>query len=185
MTADNRKERTKQSLLAAMADLLTKESFDQITTTELARAAHISRSGFYTHYKDKYEMIDRYQSMLFNQLEYIFDKHSHNKKGAILETFEFLNRDPLFASLLSTKETRDIQEFLKIKFKRLFAEEVEVGFSQGVQSRFQKRQMTDIEKEYGVTYLVNALFGVCQMWIERGKIESPEQMTNFVLKMIV
>ena len=45
--------------------------------------------------------------------------------------------------------------------------------------------MTDIEKEYGVTYLVNALFGVCQMWIERGKIESPEQMTNFVLKMIV
>ena len=60
-----------------------------------------------------------------------------------------------------------------------------MGFSQGVQSRFQKRQMTDIEKEYGVTYLVNALFGVCQMWIERGKIESPEQMTNFVLKMIV
>lgn len=184
MTTDNRRERTKQALLSAMAELLTKESFDQITTTQLAETAHISRSGFYTHYKDKYEMIDLYQSMLFNQLEYIFDKHSHNKRGAILETFEFLHRDPLFAALLSTKGTREIQEFLKVKFKRLFTEDMEAGFSQGVRSRFQKRQMTDIEKEYGVTYIVNALFGVCQMWIERGKIESPQQMTTFVLKMI-
>ncbi|HHK5582569.1 TPA: TetR-like C-terminal domain-containing protein, partial [Streptococcus mutans] len=46
------------------------------------------------------------------------------------------------------------------------------------------KKLTDVEKEYGTMYVTNALFGVCQMWIARGKIESPRQMTNFIIKMM-
>ena len=56
-----------------MVRLLEKESFDQITTVELAQESGISRSSFYTHYRDKYDMIERYQQALFHKLEYIFD----------------------------------------------------------------------------------------------------------------
>ena len=107
---NTKKEKTKQALEKAMAHLLERENFNDITTTELAKAAHISRSGFYTHYKDKYEMIDIYQQTLFSKLEYIFDKNSANQEGAILEVFEFLNREPLFAALLSENGTKEIQE---------------------------------------------------------------------------
>lgn len=58
---ENRKERTKARLRDAMTQLLHEKPFDQITTTELVKVAKISRSGFYTHYQDKYEMIDQYQ----------------------------------------------------------------------------------------------------------------------------
>ena len=75
MTESNKRLKTKRNIEEAMVRLLEKESFDQITTVELAQESGISRSSFYTHYRDKYDMIERYQQALFHKLEYIFDKH--------------------------------------------------------------------------------------------------------------
>ena len=143
MTESNKRLKTKRNIEEAMVRLLEKESFDQITTVELAQESGISRSSFYTHYRDKYDMIERYQQALFHKLEYIFDKHQDDKRQAITEVFEFLTKEPLFAVLL-----------------------------------------TDIERVYSSVYLTNAFFGVCQMWVSRGKKESPQQMAEFLMKML-
>ena len=58
MTTDNRRANTKKAIQNAMVTLLKTKSFDDITTTKLAKEAGISRSSFYTHYKDKFELID-------------------------------------------------------------------------------------------------------------------------------
>lgn len=184
MTNDLRKDKTKQKLERVLAGLLQQQSFDDITTTQLAQAAQISRSGFYTHYKDKYELIDNYQQKLFNQLEYLFDKHSLDTQGAALEIFEFLHREPLFAALLSRNGSRDIQDYIKNKFKLLIIKELEQGSSRSVKQTFEEKKLAPNEMDYAIIYLVNALFGVCQMWIEGGKTESPQQMTRIIFKMM-
>ena len=112
MTRDNRRANTKKAIHNAMVALLKEESFDDITTIQLAKQAGISRSSFYTHYRDKYEMIDSYQQALFNKLEYIFDKHENNKGYAFLEIFEFLKRERLLSALISTNGTREIQSYI-------------------------------------------------------------------------
>ncbi|EHJ52485.1 TetR/AcrR family transcriptional regulator [Streptococcus macacae] len=177
---NTKKEKTKKALEEAMANLLKEESFNTITITQLTHAAHLSRSSFYTHYKDKYEMIDKYQQSLFNKLEYIFDKNSTKQDKTILEIFQFLNREPLFAALLSENGTKEIQDFLKNKFKILIKHNLQIGDS----ISFKHKKLSHVETEYGIMYIINALFGVCQMWIARGKIESPEQMTSFIIKMM-
>ena len=58
MTNDNRRANTKKAIQEAMVALLKTESFDDITTIKIAKEAGISRSSFYTHYKDKFELID-------------------------------------------------------------------------------------------------------------------------------
>ena len=58
---ENRKEQTKVRLRDAMIQLLQEKAFDQISTTELVKVAQISRSGFYKHYRDKDDMIAKYQ----------------------------------------------------------------------------------------------------------------------------
>ena len=90
-----------------MVRLLEKESFDQITTVELAQESGISRSSFYTHYRDKYDMIERYQQALFHKLEYIFDKHQDDKRQAITRSVRIQPRKPLFAVLLTENGTKD------------------------------------------------------------------------------
>ena len=93
MTKDQRRSQTKKALLDALVICLKDQDFNDITTIRLVQTAGISRSSFYTHYKDKYEMIDSYQKELFHKLEYIFDKYEGKKEGAFLEIFEFLILD--------------------------------------------------------------------------------------------
>lgn len=172
----NRKENTRQAILKAMVILLKTESFDDITTIKLAKMAGISRSSFYTHYKDKYEMIDYYQQTFFHKLEYIFEKEYQNKEQAFLEVFEFLQREQLLSSLLSANGTKEIQTFIINKVRLLI--------NTDLQDKFRTEELSQTEKEYRSIYLAHAFFGVCQSWIAKGKKESPQEMARFVLKML-
>lgn len=173
---DRRKQETKKAIEKAMAELLKTSNFNDITTVKLAQTAQISRSSFYTHYKDKYEMIEAYQKAIFANIEYIFDKHQLDKEAIILEVFDYLNREELFAALLSQNGTREIQIFLRHKLRLLL--------SHDLQNRFVTEKRTAIEELYTSVYLSHAIFGTCQTWIARGKKESPKEMTKLLLNFL-
>ena len=172
MTESNKRQKTKQAIEDAMVKLLAEQPFDQISTVKLAETAGISRSSFYTHYKDKYDMIDLYQSRLFHTLEYIFSKYANNKQQAIFEVFEYLQSEPLLAALLSENGTKEIQNYLRNKLLILVKTDIE--------KRISTNSLNIIELEYYSVYLSNALFGVCQKWIARGKKENPQEITDFL-----
>lgn len=176
MAESNKRQKTKMIIENAMVELLEHESFDQISTVKLTKTAGISRSSFYTHYKDKYDMVEHYQQKLFHKLEYIFEKYAQDKRSAIIEVFDFLTRESLLSVLLTENGTKEIQTFLRHKFQIMLAEDL--------QERFSSKLLSQVEKEYSYVYLTNAFFRVCQMWIARGKKESPEQMADFLLKML-
>ncbi|MBY5033939.1 TetR/AcrR family transcriptional regulator [Streptococcus gallolyticus] len=176
MSTDNRRERTKKAIEKAMVNLLKHQSFDEISTSQLAKNAGISRSSFYTHYKDKYEMIDRYQQTLFSKLEYVFDKNEFQKEKALLEIFEFLDRESLFAALLTQNGTKEIQTYIRNKLQTMISKEL--------YDEYQTLDKAPVEKLYNSVYLSHAIFGIYQMWITRGKKETAEQMTQILLNML-
>ena len=176
MTKDQRRSLTKKALLDALVICLKDQDFNEITTIRLVQTAGISRSSFYTHYKDKYDMIERYQQNLFHQLGYIFENNQEDVQTAITEVFQFLQLEPLLAALLTENGTKEIQNFLRHKLQVMLAD--------SLQDRFSRRVYNHFEKEYSRVFLANAFFGVCQMWIARGKKESPEQIAEFLLKML-
>lgn len=55
---DKRIIKTKRSLKADMVSMLAKEDFEHISITELCRKAEVSRITFYSHYNDKYALLD-------------------------------------------------------------------------------------------------------------------------------
>ena len=172
----NKRKKTKMTIEQAMVQLLKEKSFEYISTVQLAKTAGISRSSFYTHYKDKYDLIERYQQGLLQKLETIFEEYYNDRQQAILNVLDFLESEPLFSALLSENGTKEIQTFLHHNFHMNLHEEL--------QERFSNKTLSQIEKEYSTVYLTHAFFGVLQMWIARGKKESPQQMTDFLLKML-
>lgn len=177
MSKDQRRAQTKKALLDALVICLEDQDFNDITTIRLVQTAGISRSSFYTHYKDKYEMIDSYQKELFHKLEYIFDKYEGKKEGAFLEIFEFLTREKLLSALLSTNGSKEIQDFLIHKLQRMIAEDF-------IDPTAEERDLKGFEKDYASIYFAHAIFGACQAWINKGKKESPQEMTDFLLRFI-
>ena len=92
MVESNKRQKTKMIIENAMVELLEHESFDQISTVKLTKTAGISRSSFYTHYKDKYDMIEHYQQKLFHNhlfsesaCFYLFSSFSSEKTPSVIE----------------------------------------------------------------------------------------------------
>ena len=157
--------KTHQAIENAMSDLLKEKSFDHITTTELVKRAGISRSSFYTHYQDKYEMIDKYQSGFFTNIASIFDRNNTDLGSAIYEIFNFLD-----------KGTREIHMYLIQQLKNFLSDVILPNFGQ--------KSLDQVNLDYRTTYLSQAIFGILQLWIKRGKQESPQEITDILMLML-
>lgn len=55
---DKRITKTKHALKSALLQILSLQTFDTVSITELCKAAKVSRITFYTHYKDKFALLD-------------------------------------------------------------------------------------------------------------------------------
>jgi len=63
-------------------------------------------------------------------------------------------------------------------------ENILCSISTDLQKRFMQLNLNTTELEYSSIYLTHALFGVCQTWIAHGKKESPQEITDFLMKML-
>lgn len=82
---DRRITKTKRSLKTAVTEMLAKEDFEHISITELCRKADISRITFYSHYNDKYALLDD----IFNDMlqigteDYYRREREYNPSGSL------------------------------------------------------------------------------------------------------
>lgn len=176
MGGDRRREETKKAILDAMVTCLQHQQFNEITTTHLAQTAGISRSSFYTHYRDKYQLIEAYQEALFVEIEDIMTQYERDRKEVFLEIFVLLSREQLLSALLTHNGSQEIQAFL-INKVRLF-------INNDLANHSSLEPLSEVEKDYRSVYFAHAFFGIVQAWINKGKTESPTEMTNLVLKLL-
>src|SRR5512134_2049542 len=54
---DRRIQRTRQSLRAALLELIKEKGYDAISTEEITERANVGRATFYLHYKDKEDLL--------------------------------------------------------------------------------------------------------------------------------
>lgn len=53
-----RMTQTKQSLINAFIHLVNEKDFEKITVADLTKGAKVNRATFYSHFNDKYELLD-------------------------------------------------------------------------------------------------------------------------------
>ena len=58
MAEDRRIRKTKRSLKQTLLTLLTQKAFEQITVKDICESSETSRITFYTHYDDKFALLD-------------------------------------------------------------------------------------------------------------------------------
>lgn len=69
MKKDLRVQKTLQSIDDAIIRLLKEKSFESITIKDISDEAMINRGTFYSHYSDKYELIESFQITLVSDIE--------------------------------------------------------------------------------------------------------------------
>jgi AcrR family transcriptional regulator len=169
--SDRRTNRTRRSLSRAMVDLIKEKRFDDITVQNVIDRADVSRSTFYSHFRDKEDLFqkdwERFLQGLADHIEW--DKAGHEKFVPALFLFQHLQEfQPFYKGLVRSRKTDSV-------FKTGVAyltQEVESSLSQwGI-----KKAKPSVPIPILAHYLASELFALLRWWLDREMPYSPERM---------
>lgn len=116
---DIRVQKTRKSIEDAFLNLLKENSFENITIKDICEHAMISRSTFYSHYKDKYDLLEYFFERIISNfiaigINYFSDKSMPLKIETAHEllTYVYNNADIFKTFLQLNKQNLDLFNYL-------------------------------------------------------------------------
>lgn len=79
----------KMQIINALLSLMEKNTFNEITITQIVQTAHVGRASFYRNYKDKEDVIQKHMSFLCHRWEIEFKETNspNNLVGSLLRHY--------------------------------------------------------------------------------------------------
>jgi AcrR family transcriptional regulator len=191
---DRRAIRTKKMIRNALAELIVERGYNNISITDIASKADINRGTFYLHYTDKYDLLDKVENEVIQELQDSIDKVSNldivsmgfvdsdnsvdKPMPFMIKVFEYIKENSAFMqAILGPKGDP--------KFHTKIKEIIETSiFEKNLIKAFNKENML-VPKEYFISYVLSAHLGVIQQWLESGMTKSPEEMALILSKLFL
>ena len=173
--ADLRVRKTKTAISSAFVLLLSQKSLNDITISDIAKAAQINRKTFYRHYRGIYELVDELENNIVSEFERVIKESNiqnpFNEAHIIFRKLtEVLNRSRDFYTCLLNVDLRagllaKILDSLKQLVRNKLADSMSLP----------EHEITIITE-----YFVAGIIAVYQSWFNSGCIESPEEIARVI-----
>lgn len=181
MTTQKRKTTTKTDLKGALTRLLREKDFEAISVSDIAREAGVNRGTFYLHYVDKFDMMDQLiDEILQNILILLKEGNPKNKEEAfpgIVKIFEYLKEDFDFIHAMTLNRfnytTKLIHDFLYELTKQI------TPIQETIQSVY------PLPADYATEVFIYSNSAIFIHWIQKGAVESPEEIAKIFFRMTV
>ena len=179
--------RTKQLIQESFMQILEDKSFESITVGDITKKAEINRGTFYLHYKDKYDLLDKIEQQLFEDLGNRIDELQTNYSAT--DTFE-KGQEQLAAALFrSIKMHSPMLKILlnnhgragfHIRFRDAFSEKVRVNLEKNISFYAH----LNVPMEYFLSFITSAFLGLIEQWVLNGLDKTPQEMTTIYIEII-
>jgi AcrR family transcriptional regulator len=176
---DRRVLHTRDALGDALVNLMHEKPFDTITVQQVLDRAGISRSTFYTHYRDKDDLFMSDVEEFWEGMSTLISRRGETSDrvapvtellGHIAEARDF------YSALIASGKIQDVLELGRGHFAR------------GIEQRFNELpRASGIAAERRPTLafaLSGALMSLLSWWVDRGMSPSPEQMDDVFHQMV-
>lgn len=182
---DRRVTRTKAVIRDALIGLIAEKGFDALSVNDVATRANINRGTFYLHYRDKYDLLEQTEAEIIRDIERIILEgnvlkpedldHIDKPLPVIVTLFEYLKDNAaLMHAILGLKGDVTLQT----QIKKVIERNLKFGALAG------GRPLTFLAPaEYLISYALSAHFGVVQLWLERGCVETPKEMAAILTRL--
>lgn len=179
---DRRIRKTKTQLRQGLAKLMSKKSINEITVKELVEEVDINRSTFYLHYTDIYDMLEKIENELMEEIMSIITFHDENLKEKE-DSYSYLVN--LFTML---DNNRDICKALvgphgDMSFITKIEEYISKNTEQYSSKLFQKESQDDMK--YIHSYCITGCVGMIKTWITDNPSDSPQHMAEVTSNMLI
>lgn len=178
---DRRVRKTRRQLSEALTGLLREKKISEITVKELAQRADVNRGTFYSHYRDIYDMLERIENELLEELSAVMDAYGTAElRGGLRpimgDVFRFIRKNAGICAALLESRTDDrffqrLRELIYTKCLKEWQGLYPIGDMSG--------------RNYALDFLVGGMVAIVQTWAVRGFAESPEEMAALTEKLIL
>lgn len=161
---NKRKKETIHKVESVFLEFLQTKELNQISVSDICKAADINRSTFYASYTDVYDLADKLREKLERDVAELYaDEHEK-----MINTNDFLK---LF------KHIYENQIFYRTYFKLGYDEKHQITIYDYDQAakRFDNRFI-----DYHIEFFRNGLNAIIKKWLAGGCIETPDEMKEIL-----
>lgn len=180
-----RKTASKQAIKQAFTHLIHEKGFEALTVMEIAREAGINRGTFYTHYIDKYDLMEKLEKETMDDLKSILLRPD---EGDINDPLELIPYPLILEALIYVKQDFDFvsalaspggdRQFVSM-IKGILSELIESKINQSTELEFKKENLPE---DYAQEILLSSIVAIILLWIKKGAEESPEDIAKMIFK---
>jgi len=146
-----------QDIIVSFKRLMRDHEFDEISIAMISAGARITRRGFYNHYKDKYDMVNK----IFEQAVFPFVLNVTNindwYKGSIYICNYLKDNQAYYKKILPLHRQNCLQE----EFHMLTEMQMELLIPEALQGR----TISNEDRHFLTEYYYNAYIGLTKDWI--------------------
>lgn len=180
--SDLRTKRTYKLLKDSLFELLSKKPFDEIKINDICDLAMIHRTTFYTHFSDKYELLNYVISEVQKEI-------TSNLKLCAYSTIEEFYTNMIMSVLDYIDEHRKF-------FRSLLNKNEDTGFSKIFNNTCisYMKEMLEKETETGVVHTVpidltaefysGAVINTISWWLKTNSTLSKDELCTYIVKLI-
>lgn len=173
MTKVIRQTETKSYIKQALAQLLKKKSFEEISVTMICRQAGINRGTFYLHYLDKYDMMDKMKEETLSHIYDIITEETQSfSKEVVFAALQFIYDDFDFIAILSGSTYVNLHQSIRNFIASILANVP--YFENFLKERY------GIPIQYAITVYIASIEAIISQWIADGGKETPEEMAEII-----
>ena len=173
-TLDRRVRKTRQQLQHCLAVLLKEKKIQEITVREITEMADLNRGTFYLHYKDVFDLLEKVELELLDELDGTLQKYQasdlHQKLSLIFTD--------LFVCVQENAEMVQI----------LLGENGDLNFVNQVKERVREKCLKDWFELFNSqdsqlfdafnAFVVSGCLGLVTSWLQNGMKESPKELAQ-------
>lgn len=174
-TSNNQRyTKTQNLILHTFKRLLEEKEFKRISISEICKLANINRATFYLHFIDIYDLMEKTEESVSNELVSLFTTKEHTTIGkSFLALFHHIKHNKCFYKgyLKHGNKTNFIHIFLSDDlFEKQVLKTLELGYMEGRELMFHE------------AFFKAGLSAMIVLWLEMDCLESPEAMVEIIAR---
>ncbi|MEP7016343.1 MAG: TetR/AcrR family transcriptional regulator [Verrucomicrobiota bacterium] len=176
---DQRVRRSRDRLGDALMDLLVKKPFDDITVQDVLDGAGVSRSTFYTHYRDKNDLFLSDAEEFFEGMATALSRFGDKSQrvAPVQELFAHVEEArPFYNAPVKSGRLHDVMELGQEHFAR--------GIEQRLNEMLRARTIPPDRRSAVAHGLAGSLFSLLTWWVQHGMTLSPEEMDKLFHRLV-
>jgi AcrR family transcriptional regulator len=178
-SADQRVRRTRDRLGDALVEILLQKPLDEISVQEILDRAGVSRSTFYTHFRDTNDLFLSDVDDFFEGMSTALSRAGSKSKrvAPVQELFAHIGESRAFYSaLVESGRVHDVIELGQAQFAR--------GIDQRLTEIAPRGAVLPADRSAIAHAFAGALFSLLSWWIHHAMPKSPEEMDKLFHDMV-